>query len=103
MNVDIYQPKVKNRDLPWQLQQPPLLQRLKRKIFNFLRIFFITGAFLFVVIMAFGDGTSAKRTLVNFSIADTWHATVALKHKIFNDNVDSGKISGTPDKSPGKS
>jgi hypothetical protein len=92
------QTKIRNQDLPPQLQQPPLSQRLKRKTFDFLKIFFIFGIFLFIVIMSFGDGTSAKRALVNFSIADTWQATVALKQKIFYDKVDTEKKSGTPDK-----
>ena len=91
-------PKIKNRDLPLQLQQPSLLQRLKRKTFIFFKIFFIIGTFLFIVIMSFGEGTHAKQALVNFSFADTWQATVALKRKIFNDKVEPEKRSGTPDK-----
>jgi hypothetical protein len=98
IDLETCRPKVKNRDLPWQLQQPPLMERLKRKTFIFLKIFFITGTFLFVVIMSFGDGTSAKRALVNFSIEDTWQAAVALKQKIFNDKVNTKKRSSTPDK-----
>lgn len=98
VNLEAPHHRVKNRDLPWQLQQPPLWQRLKRKAFNFLRVFFITGTFLFVVIMSFGDGTSAKRSLVNFSIADTWKATVALKQKLFTEKVDAGIKKETPGK-----
>ena len=56
-------PKIKNRDLPLRLQQPPLLQRLKKTTFKFLKLFIIIGIFLFVVIMAFGDGTRAKKAL----------------------------------------
>lgn len=78
-------PKIRNRDLPLQLQQPPLLQRLKRTTLNFLKISVIFGIVLFVVIMSFGDGTRAKQALVNFSIGDTWQATVALMQNNFNE------------------
>jgi hypothetical protein len=97
INVETPLPKIRNRDLPWQLRQPSLWERLKRKTFYFLKVFILSGVCLYVVIMSFGDGTRAKRTLENFSIADTWHATVALKQKIFNDKVDSGNKSGKPD------
>ena len=93
-----YPPKIRNRDLPLQLRQPPLLQRLKRKIISILRLFFIIGIFLFVVIMSFGDGTQAKRALVNFSIKNTWQATIVLMQNNFNEKADTGIKSDSPDK-----
>ena len=83
-------PKLRNRDLPLQLQQPPLLQRLKRTMFNILKTLFISSIFLYVVIMSFGDGTHTKRALENFSISDTWQATAALMKKNFNDKANEG-------------
>ena len=91
------QPKLRNRDLPVQLQQPPLLQRLKRTTFKFFRILFISGISLYVVIMSFGDGTHAKRALVNFSIGDTWQATAALMKKNFHDKANKGTKNETFD------
>ena len=90
-------PKLRNRDLPLQLQQPPLMQRLKRTTFNILKILFISGIFLYVVIMSFGDGTHTKRALENFSIGDTWHATAALMKKNFNDKANEGTKNETID------
>ena len=89
--------KLRNRDLPLQLQQPPLLQRLKRTTFNILKILVISGIFLYVVIMSFGDGTHTKRALVNFSIGDTWQATTALMKKNFNDKASGGTKNETID------
>ena len=91
------QTKLRNRDLPLQLQQPPLWQRLKRTTFNMLKILFISGIFLYVVIMSFGDGTHAKRALVNFSIGDTWQATAALMKKNFNEKANQGTNNETID------
>jgi len=91
------QPKLRNRDLPLQLQQPPLLQRLKRTTFNILKILFISAIFLYVVIMSFGDGTHTKRALENFSLGDTWHATAALMKKNFDDKANEGTKNETID------
>jgi hypothetical protein len=88
---------VRNRDLPLQLQQPPLWQRLKRTMFNILKILLISGIFLYVVIMSFGDGTHAKRALVNFPIGDAWQATAALMKKNFNDKANEGTKNETFD------
>ena len=88
-------PKLRNRDLPLQLQQPPLWQRLKQTTFNIFKILFISSIFLYVVIMSFGDGTHTKRALENFSIGDTWHATAALMKKNFDDKAKEGTKSET--------
>jgi hypothetical protein len=90
-------PKLRNRDLPLQLQQPPLLKSLKRTMFNILKILVISGIFLYVVIMSFGDGTHTKRALENFSIGDTWQATAALMKKNFNDKANQGTKNETFD------
>ena len=47
--------------------------------------------------MSFGDGTHAKRALVNFSIGDTWHATAALMKKNFNEKANQGTNNETID------
>jgi hypothetical protein len=91
------QSKLRNRDLPLQLQQPPLSQRLKRTTSNIVKILFISGIFFYVVIMSFGDGTHTKRALENFSIGDTWHATAALMKKNFNDKANEGSKNETFD------
>ena len=91
-------PKIRNRDLPLQLQQPPLLQRLKRTTLSFLKISVIFGIVLFVVIMSFGDGTRAKQALVNFSIGDTWQATVVLMQNNFNEKAGVEIKSDSPGK-----
>lgn len=90
-------PKLRNRDLPLQLQQPSLSQRFKRTTFNILKILFISGIFLYVVIMSFGDGTHAKQALVNFSIGDTWQDATALMKKNFNDKAKEGTKNETFD------
>ena len=91
------QTKLRNRDLPLQLQQPSLLQRLKRTTFNVLKVLFISAIFFYVVIMSFGDGTHTKRALVNFSIGDTWQATAALMKKNYNDKSSEGTKNDTFD------